>query len=140
MYGVVSKSGLNHSFALSGRHPNGFAKRKGDLLFSHVYRHVSPRANAQYLVMVQARSSLRRAVFFLTAIDGGMIRSFVRQQNRTVSVGFRPRKWTPGKRLVKRSFFEMPWRHRWRYEISGLNWRNRPATTSLISKRLPKSD
>ena len=91
-------------------------------------------------INVTMPSSLCRAVLFLTAIDGGMIRSFVRQQNRTVSVGFRPRKWTPGKRLVNRSFFETPWRHRWRYEISGLNWRNRLATTSLISKRLPKSD
>ena len=51
-----------------------------------------------------------------------------------------PRNRTPGKRLVKRSFFETPWRRLGRYEISGLNWRNRPATTSLISKRLPKSD
>ena len=32
-------------------------------------------------------------------------------------------------RLVKRSFFETTWRRRWRHEISGLNWRNRPATT-----------
>ena len=31
--------------------------------------------------------------------------------------------------LVKRSFFETTWRRRWRHEISGLNWRNRPATT-----------
>ena len=27
-------------------------------------------------------------------------------------------------RPVKRSFFETPSRHRWRHEISGLNWRN----------------
>ncbi len=66
--------------------------------------------------MVQARSSLCRAIFFLTAIDGGMIHSFVRQQNRT------------------------PWRRLGRREISGLNWRNRLATTSLFSKRLPKTD
>ena len=38
MYGVVSKSGPNHGLALSGRQPSGFAKRKGNLLFSHVYR------------------------------------------------------------------------------------------------------
>ena len=37
-----------------------------------------------------------------------MMRSFVREQNRTVSVGFRPRNRSPGKRLVKRSFFETP--------------------------------
>ena len=53
-----------------------------------------------------ARSSLRRTVFFWTALDGGMRHSFVRQQNRTVSVGFSAPKPSPGKRLVKRSFYE----------------------------------
>ena len=38
MYGVVSKSGPNRDLALSGRQPSRFAKRNGDLLFSHVYR------------------------------------------------------------------------------------------------------
>ena len=33
------------------------------------------------------------------------------------------------KRPAKRSFFETTWRRRMRHEISGLNWRNRPATT-----------
>ena len=46
---------------------------------------------------------------FETAIDGGMIRSFVRRQrNRTVSVGVLAPKPAPGKRLVKLSFFETP--------------------------------
>ena len=33
------------------------------------------------------KCALRRTVFFLTAIDKGMVHSFVRQQNRTVWVG-----------------------------------------------------
>ena len=46
-------------------------------------------------------------------------------------MGFSARKRAPGKRFVKRSFFETPWRRFGRHEISGLNWRNRPVTTSL---------
>ena len=46
------------------------------------------------------------------------------------SIGsFRRSRGPLGTCLVKRSFFETTWRRRWRHEISGLNWRNRPATT-----------
>ena len=41
-------------------------------------------------------TTVKRAVFFLTAIDGDMIHSFVRQQNRTVSVGVLAPKRGPG--------------------------------------------
>ena len=75
-------------------------------------RTMTPRSASRFgglLVVVPARSRLRRGVFFLTAIDGGMIRSFVRRQrNRTVSVGVLAPKPAPGKRLVKLSFFETP--------------------------------
>ena len=46
-----------------------------------------------------------RAVFFLTAIDGGMIHSFVRQQNRTVSVVVSAPKPGPG----RASLMTTPW-------------------------------
>ena len=55
----------------------------------------------------------------------------MRRKNKTVSGDVRPRNRTPGKRLVKPSFFETPWRRCWRHEIRGLNGRNRPATTLL---------
>ena len=41
-------------------------------------------------------------------------------------------------RLVKRSFFETTWRRRWRHEISGLNWRNRPAATTVQPEHGPQ--
>ena len=41
-------------------------------------------------------------------------------------------------RLVKRSFFETTWRRRWRHEISGLNWRNRPAATTVQPEHGPR--
>ena len=42
-----------------------------------------------------------------------MRHSFVRRKNKTVSGDVRPRNRTPGKRLVKPSFFETPWRRCW---------------------------
>ena len=54
-----------------------------------------------YLVMLPSvfpvRFRLRRTVFLLAVIDKGMVHSFVRQQNRTVSVEVLAPKPAPGK-------------------------------------------
>ena len=42
-----------------------------------------------------------------------------------------------GKRPVKRSFFETPWRRRWQHEISGLNWRNRTGDEACSDLKVP---
>ena len=46
-------------------------------------------------------------------------------------MGFRSRTGPLGSVSSNARFFETPWRRRWRHEISGLNWRNRPVTSSL---------
>ena len=54
------------------------------------------------------------------------------------SIGSFRRSRGPWECLVKRSFFETTWRRRWRHEISGLNWRNRPAATTVQPEHGPQ--